>query len=231
MVSLTDEQVDFIQKEIASRGISLPDLQANLIDHMCTILENEMSEGDDFYAVFYSILPRFFHESLHEIEVETIHLIHQLKFKRMKKALNYVLALASLLLVAGTVFKVFHLTGASMLIVSSLPLLLFAGVPLALIGMRNHPITRAQKSLTGLISAVVLLFAFGAVFKVQHWPCANILMISSILLLCLFFVPIYFFQQRKISDDKWTVGINSFLLLLVGLTIFLLFDLRAPLFP
>jgi hypothetical protein len=42
MVSLTDEQVDFIRKEIESHGISLPDLQANLIDHMCTIIENEM---------------------------------------------------------------------------------------------------------------------------------------------------------------------------------------------
>ena len=41
MVSLTDEQVDFIQQEIESHGISLPDLQANLIDHMCTIIENE----------------------------------------------------------------------------------------------------------------------------------------------------------------------------------------------
>ncbi|MFM7730012.1 MAG: hypothetical protein ACKO6L_03150 [Flavobacteriales bacterium] len=148
----------------------------------------------------------------------------------MKKALNYVLVLASLLLVTGAIFKVLHCTGASMLIVSSLPLLLFAGVPMALVGMNNHPISRAQKTLTGLISTVVLLFAFGAVFKVQHWPFANILMISSILLLCLFFVPVYFIQQRKISSDKWTVGIHSFLLLLVGVTIFLLFDLRVPLF-
>lgn len=101
MVSLTDEQVDFIHQEIASRGIRLPDLQANLIDHMCTILENEMSESDDFCAFFYAILPRFFHDNLHEIEWETIQLIHQLKFKRMKKALNYVLVLASLLLVTG----------------------------------------------------------------------------------------------------------------------------------
>ncbi|MFM7814896.1 MAG: hypothetical protein ACKO66_10305, partial [Flavobacteriales bacterium] len=162
MVSLTDEQVDFIHQEIASRGIRLPDLQANLIDHMCTILENEMSESDDFYAFFYAILPRFFHDNLHEIERDTIHLIHQLKFKRMKKALNYVLVLASLLLVTGAIFKVLHLTGASMLIVSSLPLLLFAGVPLALVGMNNHPISRTQKTLTGLISIVVLLFAFGA---------------------------------------------------------------------
>ena len=46
MVSLTDEQVDFIRKEIESHGISLPDLQANLIDHMCTIIENQSVRPD-----------------------------------------------------------------------------------------------------------------------------------------------------------------------------------------
>ena len=230
MVSLTDEQVDFIRKEIESRGISLPDLQANLIDHMCTIIENEMSENDDFHSFFYSILPRFFHDNLHEIEMETIHIIHQQKFKHMKKALNYVLALSSILLVTGAIFKIFQLNGASFLIVSSLPLLLFAAVPLALIGMTKHPISRTQKFLTAIIGCVVLLFAFGGIFKIQHWPFANMLMISSILILCLLYVPIYFVQQRKISNDTWTVGINSFLFLLVGVTIFLLFDLKAPLF-
>ena len=231
MVSLTDEQVDFIQQEIESHGISLPDLQANLIDHMCTIIENEMSESDDFNSFFYSILPRFFHDNLHEIEMETIQLIHQQKFKRMKKALNYVLILSSILLVTGAIFKILHFTGAAALIVSSLPLLLFAAVPMTLIGMTNHPIPKTQKTLTGLIGVIVLLFAFGGIFKVQHWPFANMLMIASVLLLCLVYVPIYFVQQRKISNDTWTVGINSFLFLLTGVTIFLLFDLRAPLFP
>ena len=228
MVSLTDEQVDFIRKEIESHGISLPDLQTNLIDHMCTIIENEMSDSDDFHSFFYSILPRFFHDNLHEIEMETIQLIHQQKFKHMKKALNYVLAFSSILLVTGSIFKIFHLAGAAMLIVSSLALVLFAAVPLALIGMHNHPISKTQKSLNALISLVVLLFACGGVFKVQHWPFANILMLSSVGLLCLVYVPVYFVQQRKTSSDTWTVGINSFLFLLTGITIFLLFDLRAP---
>jgi hypothetical protein len=230
MVSLTDEQVDFIRKEIESHGISLPDLQANLIDHMCTIIENEMSDNDDFHLFFYSILPRFFHDNLHEIEMETIQLIHQQKFKHMKKSLNYVLAFSSILLVTGSIFKIFHLAGAAMLIVSSLALVLFAAVPLALIGMHNHPISKTQKSLSALISLIVLLFACGGVFKVQHWPFANILMLSSVGLLCLVYVPVYFVQQRKTSSDTWTVGINSFLFLLTGITIFLLFDLRAPLF-
>jgi len=230
MVSLTDEQVDFIQQEIESHGISLPDLQANLIDHMCTIIENEMSENDDFRSFFYSILPRFFHDNLHEIEMETIQLIHQQKFKHMKKALNYVLAFSTFLLVTGSLFKILYLAGAAILIVSSLPLLIIGGVLTALIGMKHQTISKTQKTLTTLITLIVFLFAFGGIFKVQHWPFANILMILSIGLLCIVYVPMYFVQQRKISTDPWIVGLNSFLFLLAGITLFLLFDLRAPLF-
>jgi hypothetical protein len=231
MVSLTDEQVDFIRKEIESHGISLPDLQANLIDHMCTIIENEMSDSDDFHSFFYSILPRFFHDNLHEIEMETIQLIHQQKFKHMKKILSYLLAFSSFLLVTGCIFKILHLAGAAMLIVSSLPLMLIGAILSALIGIKQESISKTQKTLTSLITLIVFLFAFGGIFKVQHWPFANILMISSVLLLCLIYVPLYFMHQRKLSNDTWTVGLNSFLFLLAGITLFLLFDLRAPLFP
>lgn len=231
MVSLTDEQVDFIRKEIESHGISLPDLQANLIDHMCTIIENEMSESDDFNSFFYSILPRFFHDNLHEIEMETIQLIHQQKFKHMKKTLSYLLAFSSFLLVTGSIFKIFHLVGSAMLIVSSLPLMLIGAVLSALIGIKTESITKTQKTLTSLIILIVFLFAFGGIFKVQHWPFANILMLLSVGLLCLVYVPMYFVQQRKISTESYITGINSFLFLLAGITLFLLFDLRAPLFP
>jgi hypothetical protein len=231
MVSLTDEQVDFIRKEIESHGISLPDLQANLIDHMCTIIENEMSENDDFHSFFYSIIPRFFHDNLHEIEMETIQLIHQQKFKHMKKTLGYVLAFSTFLLVTGSLFKILHLPGAAMLIVSSLPLLIIGAVLTALISMKHQTIPKTQKTLTTLITLIVFLFAFGGIFKVQHWPFANILMLLSVALLCLAYVPMYIVQQRKTSSDTWLVGLNSFLFLLAGITLFLLFDLRAPLFP
>jgi hypothetical protein len=231
MVSLTDEQVDFIQKEIESHGISLPDLQANLIDHMCTIIENEMSENDDFRSFFYSILPRFFHDNLHEIEMETIQLIHQQKFKHMKKTLSYVLAFSTFLLVTGSLFKILHLAGAAVLIVSSLPLLIIGAVLTTLISMKHQTIPKTQKTLTTLITLIVFLFAFGGIFKVQHWPFANILMLLSVALLCLAYVPMYIVQQRKTSTDTWLVGLNSFLFLLAGITLFLLFDLRAPLLP
>jgi len=229
MVSLTDEQVDFILHEISAHGISLPDLQADLLDHMCTLIENEMSEGEDFRSFFYSILPRFFHDNLHEIEVETIQIIYLSKLTHMKKALNYVLGAATSFLVLGSFLKIGHLPGASFCFVISLPLILLAGIPLAAIAMYSHPIARSQKLLTSLISLIVVLFACGAIFKVQHWPLGTLFMFIAVVALCVVYVPLYFFYQRRLATDKWVVNIHSFLFLLAGVMLFLLFDLRVSL--
>lgn len=229
MVSLSDEQVDFILHEIRTRGISLPDLQADLLDHMCTLIENEMSENDDFRSFFYSILPRFFHDNLHEIEVETIQFIYLSKLTHMKKALNYVLSAATFLLVMGSFLKIGHLPGAAACFVVSLPLILLAGLPMAFIGMYSHPIARSQKILTSLISLIVVLFACGAIFKVQHWPFGTLFMFIAVIALCLVFVPLYFIFQRRLATDKWVVNIHTFLFLLAGVMLFLLFDLRVSL--
>jgi hypothetical protein len=75
MVKLTDEQVECVFDEIKARGVTIEDLQYNLLDHMCCILENELTEDDDFYELLYAIIPRFFNDSLVEIEQETILLI------------------------------------------------------------------------------------------------------------------------------------------------------------
>ena len=64
MVRVSDEQVDFILHEIEARGVTIEDLQYNLLDHMCCIIENEMSETDDFDQFFQRLLPRFFNDNL-----------------------------------------------------------------------------------------------------------------------------------------------------------------------
>lgn len=229
MVSLTDEQVDFIRKEIESHGISLPDLQANLIDHMCTIIENEMSDSDDFHSFFYSILPRFFHDNLHEIEMETIQLIHQQKFKHMKKALNVSLLTSAIILVLGVIFKIYHLPGAAACFVAGTGISALAVFPILSIVLYKQPLTLIQKVVDLLGTLNVLLFSVGCLFKVMHWPMATILMLTGISLHSLIYVPLYFYHQRRVNADKWRGALNSFLFLLLGIMLFMLFNLKVQL--
>ena len=75
MVKLTDVQVEVVFDEIKARGVTIEDLQYNLLDHMCCIIENEMGDDDDFHQFLNAVFPRFFNENLVEIEQETILLL------------------------------------------------------------------------------------------------------------------------------------------------------------
>jgi hypothetical protein len=52
MYTLSDHQVEFILKDIQQKGIHTEDLQQNLLDHICCILETEMNADDDFESVY-----------------------------------------------------------------------------------------------------------------------------------------------------------------------------------
>ena len=87
MVKLTDEQVEYVLNEIKARGVTIEDLQYNLLDHMCCIIENEMRDEDDFYQFVNAVFPRFFNEKLVEIEKETILLVTFKNYYAMKKVM------------------------------------------------------------------------------------------------------------------------------------------------
>ena len=53
-------------------------------------------------------------------------------------------------------------------------------------------------------SLVALLFVFSFLFKVMHWPYANLLMILSCIIAALILIPIYFYSRYKKSIHKFS---------------------------
>jgi|SRR6185437_4033509 len=74
MTTLTEEQVDHIQADIAARGIRLEGLRDNLLDHICILVEERLEPNADFETVYRSILPAFYRHELYELEEEAIFL-------------------------------------------------------------------------------------------------------------------------------------------------------------
>ena len=59
MITLSEKQVKFIHDDLERNGIISEELRWSLVDHICCVIEEEMSTDDtfeDFYAV---IIPRF----------------------------------------------------------------------------------------------------------------------------------------------------------------------------
>ena len=118
MYSITEDQVSFILDDIKARGIVLEDLQDNLLDHMCCVIENEMPESADFYKFYEHILPKFFKRKLSEIQEETDNLLTFKNYYAMKKTLNISGIAAAVITLAGAMFKTFHWPGAGIMLVT-----------------------------------------------------------------------------------------------------------------
>ncbi|HRD38307.1 MAG TPA: hypothetical protein PLC65_06720 [Bacteroidia bacterium] len=94
MYRVSDEQIEFILDDIKKRGIEMEDLQLNLLDHICCILERELKETDDFNAKYNKTIKQFFKSELWEIEEETVGLLYFKNYYKMKRFLYILLVLS-----------------------------------------------------------------------------------------------------------------------------------------
>ena len=77
--------MDWILDDIRRRGIETEDLQANLLDHICCIIESELEENGDFGQFYSSVITRFYKHELIEVEEETQSLLLFKNYYTMKK--------------------------------------------------------------------------------------------------------------------------------------------------
>lgn len=226
MVKVSDEQVDFILREVQARGVTIEDLQWNLVDHMCCIIENEMSDTDDFYLFFERQIPRFFNDNLREIQEETELLLTFKHFYAMKKTLIYAGLTASFFTLVGSFLKVMHWPGAAISLVLGIGVFCLLFLPLMIVLKFRDDVTRTDKLvqafglLTGMSSSI------GFLFKIQHWPFANLLMFSGLVGFTFVFVPLYFITRVRRPEIRFNTIINSVLMLASGGLLFAMMNLN-----
>ena len=61
MYQLTDEQIAFIENDIRARGLTMEELQDDLLDHICCVVERDMGEGKNFEACYVRMIRKFYH--------------------------------------------------------------------------------------------------------------------------------------------------------------------------
>jgi hypothetical protein len=225
MVRVSDEQVDFILHEIEAHGVTIEDLQWNLLDHMCCIIENEMSETDNFDQFFQGLLPRFFNDNLREIQEETELLLTFKHFYAMKKTVNISGLLAAVLTLMGSVLKVFHLPGAGACFVLGIALFSLIFLPLMIVLKFRDEGTKTDKVVLSFGFVVGIIASLGFLFKLMHWPYANILMLSGLVSFTFVYVPIYFFTRVRRPELRFNSTVNSVLMMACGGLLFAMYNL------
>lgn len=226
MVKLTDEQVEVVFDEIKARGVTIEDLQYNLLDHMCCIIENEMGEDDDFHQFLHAVFPRFFNDNLVEIEQETILLVTFKNYYAMKKTMYLSSMLVAAFMILFSIFKIFHLPGAAFLFVITVLLFSLIFLPLVIIMKLKDESSKMEKFVLSSGFILGMITAVGVLFKLMKWPQATNLMLIGVSVFTFVYVPLYFITQLRLKKDAYHTIVHSVLMFAVGGLLFALFDLK-----
>ncbi|MEJ6582481.1 MAG: hypothetical protein QNL61_08570 [Crocinitomicaceae bacterium] len=225
MRNVSVEEVEFILSDIEARGVVLEDLRDNLLDHMCCIIEDEMNETEDFKVFYESVLPRFFKESLLEIQVETDNLIKFKNFYSMKKIMKISGIATVFFTIMGAVLKTMHLPGAGMAIVLGGFTFSLIFLPLLIAIKFKDEESKVDKAVFSFGFLIAIILSAGLIFKIMHWPFANVMMLSSTVVFTFVYVPVYFFTRVRRAELRFNTIVNSVMMMACGGIFFTLFDL------
>jgi hypothetical protein len=226
MYCINDKQIDYILNDIRARGVEMEDLQYNLLDHICCLIEQNLEENGDFEGFYKKTIPKFYKHELWEIEEETITLLTFKNYYTMKKIMLVSGTISAALLSVGILFKFMHWPGASMGIVLGITIASFVFLPLLFtLKMREKQQSKDKLILgIGMLSAIAM--SLGIMFKIMHGPGANMMGLGSILAMVFVFLPVYFFSGIRNPETKVNTIVSSLVIILGSGLFFTLINTR-----
>ncbi|WP_421877187.1 GldL-related protein [Marinoscillum sp.] len=201
---ITDEQVDFIEKQIVAADVKSKSLRDDLLDHMCCLIEMETKKGLSFDQAYQKAFLQTSPNGYGEIQNETLFLLNYNKIMNMKRMTYISGFIFSVTLSVGALFKILHWPGANLQLMIGTFGLAFIFVPLILINkyksLVQEVLSERMKWIFGILS--LLLFLASSLFKLNHLMGANILLMSSFLIFGFGYLPFLFFRMYKSSVEE-----------------------------
>ena len=175
---ISDEQVDYIVREIEKGNVVNQILKDDLLDHMCCLVEIEMDRGVPFEAAYQRAFDQTSPNGYGEIQQETVFLLNYNKIMNMKR-FTYISGFAcSLAMTAGVFFKLLHLPGATQLLFGGGGGLAFVFLPMLLVvkykQLAVQVLSERLKWLFGVLS--VVLFMVASWMKLTHLMGAGVIL-------------------------------------------------------
>jgi hypothetical protein len=226
MYHISDQQIDYILNDISARGVEMESLQQHLLDHICCIIENNLEENGDFESFYQKTVETFYKDQLWEIEEETLQLLTFKNYYTMKKVMIVSGTFSAAAMIFGILFKFLHWPGASALIVLGIGVSSLIFLPLLFTLKIKEQQNTKDKIGLGLITMSGILLCLSVLFKVMHWPGANILGVTFIIVLGLLFLPFNFYSGIRNPERKTnTITMSILIIIFCGLWLTLI---RTP---
>jgi hypothetical protein len=192
--------MELISAYIKQHGVVHNELHEDLLDHVCTSIENKIGQGDSFEAAFQHTIALFGPGGLKQVQTQTFELLTEMNATMKKLTFGFGLT-STFLLLAGTIFKLMHWPGASAIITLGVGLLVLGYLPMIL----SHKLKESGKDerlmhVLGFLGLSVT--SVGVLFKIMHWPGAGVLLMSGMSVLAFGYVPVYFYKRYQTSANK-----------------------------
>jgi hypothetical protein len=213
MYVISEDQIDYILADIAAQGVTDEHLQNNILDHVCCLLENSAEPILDFEASYRKHIESFYKTNLKEIEVEANLLVHFKHYYLMKKFMLMSGMIGAGILLLGNFFKFMHWPGASFLLLTGITLLALVFIPIMFFLKIKENQSVAEKLFLGVGLVLASAFSLSVLFKLMHWPGANILGNISLFGAILVFSPLYLVYGFKSKDNRTNVLITTILII------------------
>lgn len=228
MYVLNDAQIDFILNDIKNNGVEMEELCADLLDHICCILEQNMKHEDDFETFYRATIKTFYKKELREIEEETKFLLTFKNYYTMKKTMIVSGTFSASAFILGSLFKIMHWPGASMLLVSAMFTIALIFFPLMSILKSRESQTGRDKLVIASGTLVGILYCVAVLFTVMHWPGARsgMLWLITTSVSLFVFIPIYYFNGIRNPETKTNTVMTTILLIVATGLHFTLVNLR-----
>jgi hypothetical protein len=219
---LSKDQVDFILEDVRRNGIKTEELQLSLLDHICCVIENEMSPDKNFDDYYRSVLPRFFKKELKEIQEETDLLLTFKHYYAMKKVMLRSGMFSAITFAIGAIFKIMHWPGASALLQLAIISISFIFLPIFFLIKSKEVKVVQQKFIIGFGVIFGILFCLSTLFKIMHWPGASFMWLLALGVLFFLFLPVFFFSGIRNPETKVNTILSSIMVLIAGGLLFTL---------
>jgi hypothetical protein len=207
MYSLDNKQVEIIVADVQLAAITLSHLADDLVDHICCEVEHLISEGNSFEQAYEMVKKQTGIEVLQKIQDNTKFLIDK-NYRLMKTTMKITGNISLAILGFGTVFKIMHWAGASVLLVFGFFVLCAIFFPIAV--HTNYKKSDKQQNLFLHIAIFIggVFFMSGVLFKIMHWPGSNVLLLVGYFSLLFLYLPTLLFVHIKKEQAKKLKRIN-----------------------
>lgn len=129
--------------------------------------------------------------------------------------------------IIGSIFKAMHWPGAGTLLVFAIFVLGFIFLPLFFLIRSKEMKAKKEKFIVGFGTLFGILFSIATMFKIMHWPWADLLWIASLIVLFFMFLPLFFFSGIRNPETKVNTIISSIMVVIAGGLIFTLSNSHA----